>query len=110
MPVGRSEQIAQPSVGTHRGDLQGRVVHVSGRQRQNLGQIDLPTGITLEELQSAQQLFGVDRHPLAAQPDQRRGQGPVDGDAVTGAPADGERRMADRQPHVRAVECGQVCP
>ena len=44
---------------------------MAGGQPQDLGRGDLPGLLAGQELQAALELLGVDRHPLAAQPDER---------------------------------------
>lgn len=69
-----AEQLAQPTVGAHRRDIQRGVdvVGVAGGQDEDLGRGLVPGRFARQELQPAAQLLRVHRHPLAAQPDQRR--------------------------------------
>jgi hypothetical protein len=91
---GPAEQLAQPAVGSYRGDLQRGVdvVGVTGGQGEDLGCGRTPGGLARQELQPAAQLLGVHGHPLAAQLDQRRLGFGERGDLVLG-----EGVVADRE-------------
>ncbi len=91
---GTAEQVAQPTVGAHRGQLERDVdvVRVAGRQRQDLGGSLAPGRFTLEERKATPQLLRIHRHPLAAQPDQRSLGLGERGDLLLG-----ERVVADRK-------------
>lgn len=67
------EQVPEPAVGAYGGDLERgvHVVGVAGGQREDLGGGLAAGWLTLQKLQPAAQLFGIERHPLATQPDQR---------------------------------------
>ena len=71
---GPAEQVPQPPVGAHSSDLERGVdvVWVAGGQREDIGRGLAAGRRALQELQPAAQLIWIQRHPLAAQPDQRR--------------------------------------
>jgi hypothetical protein len=91
---GPAEQLAQPAVGSYRDDVQRGVdvVGVASGQGEDFGRGRAPGGFACEELQPATQLLRVHRHPLAAQPDQRRLGLGERGDLVLG-----EGVVADRE-------------
>jgi len=69
---GSAEQLSQPAVGRDAGEGQRRaeVVRMAGGQPQDLGRGGLPGPFTGQELQAALELIGVDRYPLAPEPDE----------------------------------------